>query len=219
MAHVQLVAQARRELGSAACRRLRRRGLIPGVVYQTGEEGIPVTLPDRELRRLLHGDGARTAVIEITVDGESARITLLKDWQVEPVRGQLLHVDFQQVDLTVVVRAQVAVVLVGEPVGVRDGGVLDQVLREVTVEALPDDLPDTIEHDVSGLTTDGALHVGDLSVPPGVAIIDDPEIAVASILTPSMVEEEVEEGEEGEAPAAEAGAPAADAASEESSEE
>ncbi|MDX6644904.1 MAG: large subunit ribosomal protein [Miltoncostaeaceae bacterium] len=214
MAHVQLVAQARHELGSAASRRLRRRGLIPGVVYQKGQESIPVTLPDRELRRLLHGDGARTAVVEITVDGESARITLLKDWQVEPVRGQLLHVDFQQVDLTVAVRAQVAVVLVGEPAGVRDGGVLDQVLREVTVEALPDNLPDMIEHDVSGLTTDGALHVGDLSVPPGVEIIDDPEIAVASILTPSLVEEV-----EGEEEAAEGEAPAAEAAAEEPSED
>jgi len=200
MAHVQLAAQARTDLGSAASRRLRRRGLIPGVVYQTGEASIAVSLPDRELRRILHGDGARTAVIEITVDGEPARITLVKDWQVEPVRGHLLHVDFQQVDLTVVVRAQVAVVLVREPAGVIEGGVLDQVVREVTVEALPDDLPDTIEHDVSGLTQDTPLHLSDLAAPAGVTIVvDDPELVVASILAPTVIvepEEEIEEGAE-----------------------
>jgi large subunit ribosomal protein L25 len=217
MAHVQLVAQARRELGSAASRRLRRQGLIPGVVYQKGSDSIAVAFPDRDLRRLLHGDGARSAVIEVRVDGEPARTALLKDWQAEPVRGQLLHVDLQQVDLTVSVRARVAVVLVGDPMGVREGGVLDQTVREVTVEALPDELPDAIEHDVSELTGDGVLHVGDLRVPAGVVVVDDPETVVASILTPSLVVEEGVEGEDALQPPApgEAAARPDDAAREE----
>jgi large subunit ribosomal protein L25 len=207
MAHVRLAAQPRLELGNGPARRLRRQGLIPGVVYQKGQDSILMALPERELRRLLHGDGARSAVIELTVGEAPALTTLVKDWQVEPVRGDLLHVDLQQVDLTVKFRAPVSVVLTGEPVGVREGGVLDQTVREVTVEALPDDLPDSIEHDVSGLDVGDVFHVGDLRVPAGVEIVDDPETVVASILSPSVIVEE-EEAEEAAAAEEALGEPA-----------
>ena len=147
MAHVALTAQKRTEFGNGPTRRLRRRGLVPGVVYQPGSPSMAFTLSERELRRAI-AEG-RTGVIDLTVEGDHSRPVLLKDWQLDPVRGDVLHVDFQEVDLTQEVEAPVQIVLVGSSVGVRDGGVLDQTLREVLVRALPDALPDHLELDVS----------------------------------------------------------------------
>ena len=193
MAHTKLAANARTETGSAASRRLRRKGLVPGVLYQSGGESLAFSLDERELRRFLHADGARTSVVDITIGDGTPRPALIKEWQLEPVRGAILHVDLQQVDLTVSIQAPVSLVLVGNPVGVRDGGVLDQPVREVTVEGLPDALPDTIEFDVSGLATGDTAHVSDLTAPEGVAIVDDPETVIASVTLPTAIEEEPEE--------------------------
>ena len=198
MAHVALTAQQRTEFGNGPTRRLRRQGLVPGVVYQPGSPSLAFALPDRELRRVL-AEG-RTGVIDLTVEGDHTRPVLLKDWQLDPVRGQVLHVDFQEVDLTQEVEAPVQVVLVGTPVGVREGGVLDQTLREVVVRALPDALPDHLELDVAELTIGDSAGVAALLAPEGVEIVTDPETMVASVVAPSEVveeEPEVEELEEG----------------------
>ena len=194
MGHISLNAQERTEFGDGPARRLRRKGLVPGVVYQPGSPSLALSLPDRELRRAL-AEG-RTAVIDLTIDGSGARPVLLKDWDLHPVRGNVLHVDFQEVDLTVEVEAPVSVVLVGVPAGVREGGVLDQTLREIVVRALPDTLPDHLEIDVSELDIGSSTSVADITAPPGVAIVTEPEIVVASVVAPSV--EEVEEPEEGE---------------------
>lgn len=211
MAHIKLAAQERTELGSAASRRLRRQGMVPGVLYGSGEPAVPFVLSQRALREVFHGAGGRNAVIDIAIDGGASRPALLKDFQVNPVRDEVIHVDLQQVDLTETVEAAVAVSLVGTAVGVRDGGVLDQPVRSVTVRALPDALPESIEYDVSALEAGGTLLVGDLTAPEGVEIVDDPTNLIASVTTPSAVLEEEEaevegeeglpEGEEGAAPA------------------
>jgi large subunit ribosomal protein L25 len=168
---------------------------VPGVVYQPGGPSLALSLPDRELRRAL-AEG-RTAVIDLTIDGSGARPVLLKDWDLHPVRGNVLHVDFQEVDLTVEVEAPVSVVLVGVPAGVREGGVLDQTLREIVVRALPDTLPDHLEIDVSELDIGSSTSVADITAPPGVTIVTEPEIVLASVVAPSVeVVEEPEEGEE-----------------------
>jgi large subunit ribosomal protein L25 len=134
-------------------------------------------------------------VIDLTVAGDQARPVLIKDWQVDPVRGEVIHIDFQEVDLTVEVQTSVAIALVGTPVGVRDGGVLDQTLREVEVSALPDALPEAIELDVSELEVGSSVAVGDLTPSAGVSIVSDPETVVASVVVPT-VEAEPAEGEE-----------------------
>ena len=129
---------------------------------------------------------------------------LLKDWDLHPVRGNVLHVDFQEVDLTVEVEAPVSVLLVGVPAGVKEGGVLDQTLREIVVRALPDTLPDHLEIDVSEMDIVSLTSVADLTAPPGVTIVTEPEVVVASVVAPSVevepepeeVEEELLEGEE-----------------------
>ena len=193
MAHVALTAQKRTEFGNGPTRRLRRQGLVPGVVYQPGSPSTAFSLSERELRRAI-AEG-RTGVIDLTVEGDRSRPVLLKDWQLHPVRGDVLHVDFQEVDLMQEVEAPVAVVLVGSSVGVRDGGVLDQTLREVQVRALPDALPDHLELDVSELAVGDSISVEGLSAPGGVEIVTEPEIVVASVLAPT-----VEEEPEGEAP-------------------
>jgi large subunit ribosomal protein L25 len=195
MGHITLNAQERSEFGDGPARRLRRQGFVPGVVYQPGRPSLALSLPDRDLRRAL-AEG-RTAVIDLTIDGSGARPVLLKDWDLHPVRGNVLHVDFQEVDLTVEVEAPVAVVLVGVPAGVKEGGVLDQTLREIVVRALPDTLPDHLEIDVSELDIGSSTSVADITAPPGVTIVTEPEIVVASVVAPSVeVVEEPEEGEE-----------------------
>ena len=202
MGHISLDAQERSEVGDGPSRRLRRQGFVPGVVYQPGGPSLALSLPDRALRRAL-AEG-RTAVIDLTIDGSGARPVLLKDWHLDPVRGNVLHVDFQEVDLTVEVEAPVGLVLVGVAAGVKEGGVLDQTVREIVVRALPDTLPDHLEIDVSELDIGSSASVADITAPPGVTIVTEPEIVVASVVAPSVevepepeeVEEELAEGEE-----------------------
>lgn len=194
MAHVSLTAQPRTELGNGPTRRLRRQGLVPGIVYQSGGHSLPLSLPGHDLKRTL-AEG-RTGVIDLAVGDGPPEPVLVKDWQLHPVRGDVMHVDFQQVDLTQEIEAPIPLSLVGSSVGVRDGGVLDQPLREVVVSALPDSLPDHIEVDVSELAVGDSLTVADISVPAGVTVTSEPDTVVASVLAPT-VEAEPEEGEEG----------------------
>ncbi len=202
MGHVSLTAQPRTEFGNGPTRRLRREGLVPGIVYQDGGPSLALTLPGHDLKRTL--SEGRTAVIDLVVGDATAQPVLVKDWQLHPVRGDVMHVDFQQVDLTQEIEAPVPVSLVGNSVGVRDGGVMDQPLREVLVSALPDDLPDHIEVDVSELSIGDSLTVADLVAPAGVTITGEPETVVASVVAPTVeVETTDDEGEaaEGEADA------------------
>lgn len=190
MAHVALSAQQRTQFGNGPTRRLRREGLVPGIVYQSGALSLPVAVGARELRRALAESG-RTGVIDLTLDGETSRPVLLKDWQLDAVRSDVLHVDFQQVDLSQETQAPVVITLANTPIGVREGGVLDQNLREVEVSALPDALPEEIVLDVTDLAIGASVTVADLTAPEGVTIVSDPEAVVASVVAPSGVEDGV----------------------------
>ncbi|MEQ8835136.1 MAG: 50S ribosomal protein L25 [Miltoncostaeaceae bacterium] len=192
MAHVAITARPRTELGNGPTRRLRREGLVPGIVYEPGTPSIPLAVDARELRRAI-ADGAATGVIDLTIEGGSTRPVLIKEWQLHPVRGEVTHIDFQEVNLRVAIQASVAVSLVGSAVGVRDGGVLDQTMREVDVTALPDDLPDLIELDVSELGVGDSVTVADMTAPAGVTIDSDPEATVASVVPPTVEVEEPDE--------------------------
>jgi large subunit ribosomal protein L25 len=208
--HVQLKAAERTTFGTTEAKRLRRDGLVPGVLYQTGMNSLSFVLPARDLDKALHGGHGKTAVFEITVDGHPTVPALLKDWDLAPVRGNVLHVDFQQVDLKQAIEANVPLVLVGLPMGVRDGGVLGQPIHDVTVRCLPDALPDSIEVDVEALEAGAVLHLSDVAAPTGVEIIGDPETVVASITAASRAEVEVEEGEGGAEPEIVGGRPDSD---------
>jgi large subunit ribosomal protein L25 len=210
--------KVRTEFGTRVSRRLRKEGLVPGVVYGTPEgETVSFSADARELRRVLVGAGA---LIDLTLDG-SARPVIVKDQQFHPVRGELIHIDFLQVRLDEKIQTQVAVQLEGgeEAPGVKEGGVLEQATHQLNIEALPTDIPEAIVVDVSGLGVADTMHLSALSPPSGVAFLDDPEdtiIATIVVPTEEPEEPEVEEeaelvGEEAEAEAGAEGATGAEA--------
>jgi large subunit ribosomal protein L25 len=200
---VKLEVREREGRGSADARRLRLQGFIPGVLYGSGKKPHAICVPERDLRRVLTGSGGLHAILDVVVEGQAAtHASILKDYQVDPIRGHLEHVDLQEVRLDRPIQAVVAVQLVGEPAGVKEGGVLSQVQREINVEALPMEVPEHIDLDVSRMAIGDTLRVADLAAQDGVTYLDDPEETVlATVTMPTRVEEPeevVEEGEEGE---------------------
>jgi large subunit ribosomal protein L25 len=212
-AREKLKAAPRSEFGSRTSRRLRRDGLVPGVVYSGGAEARPFQVAERDVRHVL-GEGA--ALFDLEIEGSKAVPVVVKEQQQHPVRGSLQHIDLQEVRLDEAIQAEVMVELDGADTapGVKEGGVLEHVTREVTVEALPTDIPDRIVADVSAMEINDTLQLSALVVPEGVTLVaDEPEEVTIATLSPPRVEEvaepEVEEeaelvGEEGEAPAEEA---------------
>ncbi|HLX32489.1 MAG TPA: 50S ribosomal protein L25 [Gaiellaceae bacterium] len=209
----KLVVAQRERLGTAETKRLRKQGFVPGVLYGNGEP-VAICVQERELRRALTGSAGLHAILDVEIDGKGAtHASILKEYQVDPVRGGVTHVDLQEVRLDQTIHASVAVHLVGgeDAPGVREGGVLSQPLREVTVEALPLEVPEHIEVDVSGMEIGGTLRISDLRAPEGSTLLDDPEMVVATITAPTKevvpepteeelaaLEAEAAEGEEGE---------------------
>jgi large subunit ribosomal protein L25 len=179
--------------GSRATRRLRRRGLVPGIVYGGGIEPATFEVDARILRNTLANRGA---VLDLQIDGEAAQPVMVKEVQRHPVRGDAMHVDLLRVDLSVKIQASVVLELTGAELapGTVAGGVLSQDVREVTVEARPNDIPDTIQHDVSAMEINETLTVSQLVAPSGLTLMDDPEVVVASITPPTLepVADEIE---------------------------
>jgi large subunit ribosomal protein L25 len=211
----KLVVVHRERLGSAESRRLRKEGIVPGVLYGDGAP-VAISVAERELRRALTGSAGLHAILDVEIDGKGqTHASILKEYQVDPVRGGVTHVDLQEVRLDRAIQASVAVQLRGgeDAPGVREGGVLSQPLREVRVEALPLEVPEHLNLDVSGMDIGGTLRISDLTAPEGVTLLDDPEMVVATVTAPTKVvepeptEEELaaleaaegEEGAEGEA--------------------
>jgi large subunit ribosomal protein L25 len=197
---IKLSARERESRGSADSRRLRKQGEIPGVLYGRGKPPHPICVDERELRRALTGDSGLHAILDVTLEGQkTSHASILKDYQVDPVRGHVVHVDFQEVRLDQPIQAQVIVELIGDPQGVKEGGVLSQVQREINVEALPLEIPERIEFDVSELGIGDSMRLADLPAREGVTYLDDPEETVlATVTVPTRVEEpeEIVEGEE-----------------------
>ena len=231
---VKLEVQVRDARGSAEVRRLRKEGLIPGVIYGGGNDPAAISVPERTLRKALTGSGGLHAILDVVVDGadgNAARPAILKDYQQDVITGRVTHIDLHQVRLDRPIQASVVIQLIGESAGVKEGGVLSQVTREVTVEALPMEIPEHIDADVSEMLVGDTLRLADVRPIEGVTFLDDLEVTVlASVSAPTVFEEpevEVEEGEEGEelpegeeAPEVEGEAPAeGEAEAPESSEE
>jgi large subunit ribosomal protein L25 len=197
--------QPREERGSRASRRLRREGLVPGIVYGTGSDSVSFKVEARQIRSVL-AEGHALFDLEVAGDGDRQPV-IVKDQQRDPVRGALRHLDLLRVRLDEKIQATVPLELEGveEAPGVKEGGVLEHVTRELTIEALPTDIPDGIIADVSGMGIAETLTLDTVGAPAGVEIIGDlAEIVVATITAPSEVEveEEIEEeaelvGEEG----------------------
>jgi large subunit ribosomal protein L25 len=213
-----LKAAPRADFGSRASRRMRREGVVPGVVYSGGSEATPFQVSERDFRHIV-GEGA--ALFDLQVEGSKAVPVVIKEAQHHPVRGSFQHIDLMQVNLDEEIQAEVAIELEGveSAPGVKGGGVLEHVTREVTVEALPTDIPDNICVDVSMLEVNDTLSLATVTPPDGVKFVaEEPEeITIVTVSPPRVeevapeVEEETElvgEGEEG------AGAEGASAAAE-----
>jgi large subunit ribosomal protein L25 len=193
----KLSVEPRERVGSRESRRLRREGLIPGVLYGDGEP-VAICVPERELRRALTGQGGLHAILDVEVGGTGkSHASILKEYQVDPVRGGVTHVDLQEVRLDQTIHASVAVHLIGgeDAPGVREGGVLSQPLRELNVEALPLEVPEHLELDVSAMEIGGTLRVAEVTAPEGVTLLDDPDTVVATVTAPTkeVVPEPTEE--------------------------
>jgi large subunit ribosomal protein L25 len=190
----KLTISARDASNSRATRRLRRAGQVPGVLYGGGADPRPFAVDERELRHALAGTGA---VVELELDGESSP-AVLKDAQRHPVRGNTLHVDFLRVRLDVAITATVPLELIGgeDAPGTKEGGVLEHVTREVSIEALPTDIPERLELDVSGMQVNDTAYLSGVVAPTGVTILDDVEETVVATLTPPRLQAELDALEE-----------------------
>ena len=203
---VKLEVQEREARGSAATRRLRRQGLIPGVLYGRGKDPHPFCVAERELRRALTGPAGLHAILDVALDGQkTTHASILKDYQQDVITGRLAHIDLQEVRLDQPIHAQVVIELVGESAGTKEGGVLSQVSREINVEALPLEVPERIEVDITAMEMGDTLRLADVPVPEGVTFLDDPDETVLATVTvptkevePEPTEEELAELEEGE---------------------
>ena len=199
---IKIEVRPRTEYGSAAARRLRREGFVPGVLYGR-EDAASFAVAERELRRVLTGTGGLHTILDIAIHGGRTSPAILKDYQQDPVKGRLLHIDLQEVRLDEAITASVSVALIGgeDAPGVREGGVLSQITREINVSALPMEVPEHIDVDVSAMELGGTLRLADIPTVEGATFLDDPdETVLATITAPTReieAEDEVEEGAEG----------------------
>jgi len=215
MAEEVLTAEPRAERGSRPAGRLRRAGQVPAVIYGLGGDTVPVTVPSREVTHIL-SHGANT-LIRLRLVGDD-QLTLARQVQRHPTRGDLVHLDFIRVRTDVAVSAEVALHLMGEPEGVRNGGLLEQLVFGLPIEAMPQDIPGSIEVEVAHLDIGDQFRLDEITLPAGVTATIEPDALIAQVVAPRVAEvaEVAEgEGEEGEAVEGEAGegAPAGEAPS------
>ena len=211
---LKLEVREREEIGSRHTRRLRSQGLIPGVLYGKGH-ARPIVVPERELRAAMTGTSGLHAILDVVIEGQTTvHPSILAEYQQDPIRGTISHIDLREVRLDQPIHATVIVHLIGEPAGVKLGGMLSLVAREVQVEALPADVPEHIDVDVSHMEVGDVLRLADIAQIENVTLLDDPqETVIATVSVPrGFTELEEAEAAEAEEAAAEAGAAEGDAA-------
>jgi large subunit ribosomal protein L25 len=205
MADTKLAAVRRSEMGSRPAGRLRREGHLPGIVYGLGGDAVPVTVNAHQLGNILSSKTGANTLITLQIDGAS-ELALARQVQRDAVKGTLIHVDFVRVRADQTIQAEVRLSLLGQPEGVSQGGMLEQLMHSLTVEGLPGQLPTEIEHDVTALVLGDQLRVGDVQLPAGVNVTNEADELIAMISVPrGLAEGEGEvapaEGEEGAEPA------------------
>ena len=228
----KLQAEKRDDTGKGVARKLRASGRVPGVLYGQGTEPVALSVDAREMFHVLHGGAGGNALVELVVDGKDT-LAMAREIQRDHIHNKLIHIDFLAVSRTQKITANVPVVEFGDAVGVKEGGVVEHHLREISVECFPQDVPDQIEIDITDVALGDMVHVSDLVPPEGVTILTNAEDAVLSVITPAALRVEadlsvpgeegveavpVEEGEAEEAAPAEEGGEPAPAAAEEGGE-
>lgn len=200
MEQIKLKANIREGRGKQAVKKLRRDGLVPGVVYHRGEDPVSIEFPGRELQKILHSHENENILINLTIEKEKkkSRAVIIKEVQHDPVKRSLLHVDFNEISLTELITVEVELVAKGDAIGVKqDGGFLDHPLRQIKIQCLPTEIPGHIDVDVSALKLNDSIHVKDLTVSDKIKILTDPEALLFQV---KKIEEKVEETEPGVTP-------------------
>jgi large subunit ribosomal protein L25 len=183
-----LEAQTREAGNKGMARRVRMGGKIPGVVYGAGKDSQPVTVDPRHVLRILHSETGHNTIFDLALSGENTKVMIV-DWQYEPIKGHLLHIDLKRIAMDKALRVNVPIELIGVPAGVKtEGGILEQMLREVEIECLPGDIPGHIDVDVSELTFGKVLRVSDLPHNEKIKFLTDENQPVAHV---TSVKEEV----------------------------
>ena len=188
-----LEAESRTGTNKSALKQLRDNGKIPAVVYGFEVDNTPISVDARDFTKTIREVG-RNGVISLNVKGNKQNV-VLQDYQEDIIRREIIHIDFLAVDMTAEIEAEVRIELVGEPIGVKSGGVLQQPLFELTVLAKPDDIPESIKIDISTLDIGDTFTVADLKTNDAYKIVDEPEETIATVLAPEAEEEETEEEE------------------------
>ena len=187
MEKISLEAEIREKVGKGSSGRLRRTGYIPAVLYGEKEEPQPLIVNTKDLEKALSTEAGENVIISLKV-GDRARTVIVKELQTDPVRGDLLHVDLCQISLREKLKAAVPIEVRGEAPGVKEGGILQHRLREIEVECLPTEIPESIPVDVGGLGIGDSLHIKDLKVTGDIKILVDKEETVVSIVPPTVEE-------------------------------
>ena len=174
-----------------AARRVRAAGMIPAVVYGAGQEAVAIELDPKVITRILHSDSGHNTIFDLNVANGAATKAMIVDWQYEPIKGKLLHIDLKRIAMDKAMKVSVPVFLTGTARGVKtEGGVLDQVLREVQVECLPGDIPTSLDVDISDLGINGAIHIKDLPHSGSLKFLEDENAVVAHV---TSIKEDVAE--------------------------
>ena len=184
MERISIQAEKREGQGKGAARTLRRGGKVPATLYRAGK-AQSIQLSRKELATLINRVGGEQVMVDLQFADGDKKLALLKDYQVDPIRSELLHTDFFEVSLTEAVRITVHVATHGEPIGVkRDGGILQHPIREIMIECLPDKIPGKIDIDISKLEIGQSLHVSDLKLEEGIKILTDPHEVIVNVVEP-----------------------------------
>ena len=208
MPDITLASEPRTELGSGPTGRLRKAGKVPAVVYGLGTDPVSLTVPARDLSHVLGGESGANTLITLDLDGESV-LTLARQIHRHPTRGEFVHVDFVRISRDVSVSAEIPVNLNNEPKGVRDGGLLEQLMFSLTIDAMPGNIPVSIEFDIAHLEINDQILVSGLPLPEGVTTPVDESQVVAQVTQRRIAGVRGEDGEDGEDGEGGEGAPAA----------
>ncbi len=197
MEKVTLNAEVRNESGKQANNKLRKEGSVPAVVYKKGDKALSLKVNARELFHVLHTSAGGNVIITLNIDSgdkKKGKTVIVKEVQYEPIKGGVVHLDFQEISLTDKITVDIAIETKGEPKGVKiDGGVLDHPTKELNVECLPTEIPEKIDIHVEELEIGDSIKVKDLDIPFGVTVLTDPEQTVCSVMHPEIEEEPEEE--------------------------
>jgi large subunit ribosomal protein L25 len=189
MAEIVVSAKTRADRGKNAAKRLRREGLVPGVVYGGKGENVAVAVDPKALQRVLRSEAGRNSILKLDIADAGSTNAILKSWQVDPIKEKFLHADFFRIAMDVAIRVTVPIHVTGEARGVKvDAGILELIMREIEVECLPGDIPERIDVDVTDLGINGALRISDVAAPAKVKILEDADQVVVHVVS---VKEEV----------------------------